>query len=222
MTEVAERPTRQAKNGPPKKVAAKQVEVMAPNYQQAVIPVVGLTPLLCHNMTQEAKLSIVLDRQQKEEGATKGKKKKAAKSIEEQFADSCYIIDPDAEEHDGKYGFPTSGFRLACVQAARTTDMPMTQARLAFLPLVEMVPIKFSEVRIRIDKVGGTTPGKPSTACVRAEFHDWSLDLPVEFDADNTSLEVIVNLLQRAGRCIGVGAWRPACGGLHGRFRVGE
>jgi len=201
----------------------KRIEIQPPNYQQVIIPIVGLTPLLCHNMTEEAKLAIVLDRQQKEVGATKGKKKKAAKGIAEQFADACYIFDAHVPEGEqGRYGFPTSGFRLACKEAARTTDMAMTQAKLTFLPLAEMVVLKFSAVNARIDKVGGTTPGKPSTACVRAEFSDWSLDLPVEFDADFTSLEVIVNLLQRAGRVIGVGAWRPACGGLKGRFKVGE
>ena len=199
----------------------KVISVAALNYQTVNVPIAGLTPLLCHSMPERVKLQIVLDREQKERGATKGKKKKDARTIEEQFADACYIIDPEADEHS-RYGFPTSGFRLACKDAARTTDMAMTLAKLTFLPLVELVPIRFTEVRTRIDKVGGTTPGKSSTACVRAEFHNWAIDLPIEFDADFTSLEVIVNLLQRAGRCIGVGAWRPACGGLHGRFKVGE
>ena len=205
-----------------KQTTDRRIEIVAPRYEEVTIPIVGLTPLLCHNMPEAVKLQMVLDREQKERGATKGKKRKEAKSIEQQFADACYIANPDAPATNGRYGFPTSGFRLACKDAARTTDMAMTLAKLTFLPLVELVPIHCCEVRTRIDKVGGTTPGKPSTACVRAEFHGWSVDLPIEYDADFTSLEVIVNLLQRAGRCIGVGAWRPACGGLHGRFRVGD
>jgi len=198
----------------------KQLTVQAPNYERATIGIVGITPLLTHNMPEETKLNIVLDRIDKEAGATKGKKTKEAKSIDQQFQEALYIVDPEAPETDGRYGFPANAFRLACKDAARTTSMKMTEAKLAFLPLVELVPIKCREVRPRIDKVGGVTPNKPSTACVRAEFIDWSMDLPIEYDADFAKLEVILNLLQRAGRCIGIGAWRPACGGLKGQFTI--
>uniref|UniRef100_A0A6M3J2F4 Uncharacterized protein n=1 Tax=viral metagenome TaxID=1070528 RepID=A0A6M3J2F4_9ZZZZ len=194
------------------------VEAKAPDYREVIIPIVGITPLLCHRLTEEAKMEMLLERHQKMAGATGGKKSPKVVTIDDEFNDACYPMPSD----DGtpKFGFPTSAFRLAVREAARMTKLPMTQARLTFIPLEEIVEIRYDEVRARVDKVGGTTPGKPSTCVTRAEFTNWSCDLPIEYDADFASINVIINLLQRAGRMIGVGAWRPERNGLHGRFKI--
>lgn len=54
----------------------------------------------------------------------------------------------------------------------------------------------------------------------RPEFPEWEIDVPVSYDARLISLESLVNLFERAGYSIGVGAFRPECSGCHGTFRV--
>ena len=40
-------------------------------------------------------------------------------------------------------------------------------------------------------------------------MREWEADLTVEFDADTITAESVVNLLDRAGRQVGVGEGRP-------------
>ncbi len=200
--------------------AKERIDVAMPKYKEARIPIVGLTPLLTHCFNDETKLAIIMEQIRKAEGKKAPPKQKASKSIEQQASEACYVIDPDAPETDGRYGFPANAFRLACGTAAGPLGIKLPQARQLFLPLAfGAVPLRCSMRKDRIDNVGGNY--KDPTACVRSEFFDWSLDLFIEWDSDIASLSTIVSLLERAGRAVGVGAWRPACNGLHGRFRVG-
>jgi hypothetical protein len=48
----------------------------------------------------------------------------------------------------------------------------------------------------------------------------WQIRLPITFDAAQTSPEVLVDLVNRAGFFVGVGAWRPEKNGSMGMFRV--
>lgn len=207
------------KDAAKKDAAAERIEVLVPRFRQDVIPLVSISPLLCHHFPDETKREMVEERIRKDAGKKNPPKKKEALSIEEQFARACYPLDLEAPETDGRYGFPANAFRLACGTAGPQVGIPMTRARQMFLPLAAEIPLRCSMVKERIDNVGGRY-GKPSAACVRAEFFDWSMDLPLEWDEDVTNLSSITSLLERAGRYIGVGAWRPERNGLHGRFRV--
>ena len=208
-----------------KKAAAKKspqdpttVFVKAAVYRQTIVPIVGLTPLLCDRMTDQAQEAMLLNQEGKK--GTGGTVKKLTR--DESYRNSMYVIDPDLPDDTvGKYGFPASSFRLAAKEAARSIDgINMTDVFQAFTPLTEMVVLDFSEVRMRLDKVGGK--GKqPSAIAVRSEFMDWSCNLEIEH-SEYLSLEAILNLLNRAGREIGIGAWRVEHAGLHGKFRVGE
>jgi hypothetical protein len=42
----------------------------------------------------------------------------------------------------------------------------------------------------------------------------------MELQTDVITPERLVNALVAAGRRVGIGAWRPECGGRFGRFRV--
>jgi hypothetical protein len=48
----------------------------------------------------------------------------------------------------------------------------------------------------------------------------WSLAFTLEFDEDEISAETLNEILVYAGRFVGIGDFRPACGGQFGRFLV--
>jgi hypothetical protein len=48
----------------------------------------------------------------------------------------------------------------------------------------------------------------------------WEMNIPVIFDADHLSAEMIANLFARAGLSIGLCEWRPEKGGSWGMFHV--
>lgn len=195
-------------------MAKKEIlTIKEPDYRRTVLGIEGVTPLLCDRMSQETIDGMV----ETKENSTKAKKERDRMF---EFEQSCYILDSDApEDAPGKYGFPASGFRLAAKDAARMTNIKMTEANQAFIPTVEMVPLLFGKRRLRIDRVGGNTTPR-TTAVVRAEFVDWSCQLPIEWDNDFLTLKQICNLLSRAGRSVGIGAWRVIKHGLHGQFRI--
>jgi len=54
----------------------------------------------------------------------------------------------------------------------------------------------------------------------RAEFKEWSADVPIVFNEGVISLEQLVNLFKIAGFGVGVGEWRPERDGIHGTWDV--
>jgi hypothetical protein len=54
----------------------------------------------------------------------------------------------------------------------------------------------------------------------RPEFTEWSVKLPIKYNADAISLDQLVNLFTLAGFGVGVGEWRPERDGQYGMFHV--
>jgi hypothetical protein len=53
-----------------------------------------------------------------------------------------------------------------------------------------------------------------------SHFPEWSVDVPIEYDANVISAEQIIHLFNVAGLIIGVGQWRPQRDGIFGLFHV--
>ena len=54
----------------------------------------------------------------------------------------------------------------------------------------------------------------------RPIFKNWSLKFTIEYDEDEISAETIKEILDYAGRRVGIGDFRPENGGPFGRFMV--
>jgi hypothetical protein len=48
----------------------------------------------------------------------------------------------------------------------------------------------------------------------------WGITANVEYDESRIDLSELMTVINNAGRYIGLGDWRPACGGTYGRFSV--
>src|SRR5262249_47229097 len=114
-------------------------------------------------------------------------------------------------------GIPCMAFRMAMIDACRTTDVPMTTAKIA----VSVLPDGFDGqsgvplVRVQTSKPPELTqmPVRNANGMVdirvRPMWRDGSAIVQVQFDADLITAQSVVNLLDRAGQQVGVGAGRP-------------
>jgi len=156
----------------------------------------------------------------------------------------------------GWVGIPCGAFRQAMVDACRTVDLVMTKAKMAItriLPdgfdVADGTPL----IRIRGPRFADAAPPERMQARtlladeipvpertemrvindngsadirIRPMWREWSAVVVVEFDADMITPDSIVNLLDRAGRQVGIGEGRPfsknSCGMGWGTFTVVE
>jgi len=116
----------------------------------------------------------------------------------------------------GWNGIPCTAFRAAMIDACRTVNLVMTKAKMSVFvvpdgfdvadgtPLVRLQgpPPERTQMHVRNDN--GSADIR-----IRPMWREWRADVTVEFDADMITAESVVNLLDRAGRQVGVGAGRP-------------
>lgn len=185
------------------------------NIQRAEITLVGDSPLICHAWSHKAKEQM-LAKQMK-----KAKQAKEAKDPEQDFWDSLYILQDDADRNPSKmvFGFPSVGFKAAAVDACSHVEgVTKVEARGAFHIVGDMVVLN-GHPQMREDMVRiamGTADIR-----YRGEFREWSTTFTLRYNASVLSIEQIVNLFNTAGFAIGVGEWRPQKDGSFGMFHVG-
>lgn len=87
------------------------------------------------------------------------------------------------------------------------------------IPCVE-IPIQHKDQwetdtrAVRIPSTGGRI------LCHRPCFHDWRLSFTIDLDTDILSVKLLREIIDAAGKRIGLGDFRPACKGPFGKFVV--
>jgi hypothetical protein len=187
------------------------VAVIVPaNIVSTVIKIVGTAPFVQNKFSQKSKEKMMGDM------ATKSVDKKAKSARPPRNYDDDFI----ACQHKsvaGWNGIPAAALRAAMIDACRTVNLPMTKAKMSVFvvpdgfdeedgtPLVRLhsdTPPERSEQHVRNDNGGADIR-------IRAMWRKWSADVPLEFDADMISGDSVINLLDRAGRQVGIGEGRP-------------
>lgn len=187
----------------------KQATAVSPeriDVRRITVRIVGDSPLIVHAWSHKAK-QMMLDKQMK-----KGVQAKLAKDPQQDYEDSLYRLP------DGSCGFPAIGVKAAAIRGAKALGMVMVDSRAAFHIDGELLKIN-GEPQMREDmvRVGMGT----ADIRYRGEFPEWSIDLPVAYNARAVSAEQIVAMLDAGGFGTGIGEWRPEKNGQHGRFHVG-
>lgn len=183
-------------------------EIAAPeriDVRRISVTIKGDSPLITHAWSKKAK-QMMLDKQMK-----RGTQAKEAKDPERDYEESIYRLD------DGRCGFPAVGVKASAIRGAKALGMVMADTRAAFHIEGDLLPIK-GDPRPREDmvRVGMGT----ADIRYRAEFPDWSIDLPITYNARIVSAEQIVAMLDAGGFGTGIGEWRPEKDGQFGRFHV--
>lgn len=201
---------------PAKKKTATKIEasvtISAPNMVQLDFKITGTAPYVSNKFTRDAFESMRDGMTQTPEEKKKAKakqKERPARDFDRNFEQS------QRKSSEGWHGIPATAFRRAMVDACRMTGIKMTNAKMSVFVLAEGYDMDDGEplVRIhgemsRLEKVGVNANGSTDIR-VRPIWHEWTANLSVTFDADQFSSDDVANLLERAGRQVGIGAGRP-------------
>jgi hypothetical protein len=82
------------------------------------------------------------------------------------------------------------------------------------LPIEHREPWTVDTRPVRIPSTGGRI------LCHRPCFHDWRLSFTLLVDTDLISIQLVRDIVDAAGKRIGLGDFRPDCKGPFGRFCV--
>lgn len=210
-----------------KRQQKQEIVIEKPKDKIIELTVIGDSPLYVHRLGKKAKEEL--------DNTKEGKKAKKRKprNYQEEFLDSLHYIDAKGESvfeppkkllKTTRYGFPASGFKKAMISAVRQyQNVKMTEVKGVFFILGEFVQIKGTP---KLDgfwrRIGGKGPGTGTPDWgIRAKFDKWSAKLTISYTENFISADSIANLLDAAGRCVGIGEDRPEkSGGTFGRWHV--
>jgi len=177
----------------------------------------GTAPLLQNKPTQQT-LESLLDRL---EGKARGGSAEPI-SREEEWTSRLHKLD------DGRYSHPAIAFKLAMVEYAKSKTMKgITGAKIqrglrviGDTPNQVLLQCSEPHIDIRFGNLGGRSgSGHP---IIRPMYDNWAAVLRIRYDSQSLTADQIVNLLNRAGENIGIGAFSPQKSGDFGTFRVKE
>ena len=189
-----------------------------------IIPIRGKSPLVQLKFSEKAKRQMLATM---ETPATEKKAKSARppRNYDEDFVGSQHISEA------GWNGFPCSGFRAGMIAACRTVGLVMTQTKMSVFvepdgfdrddgtPLVRIL----AEPPVKLESLVRNDNGSADVR-IRSMWKTWRMDVSVSFDADMISAQSVINLLDRAGKQVGIGEGRPfsknSCGQGWGTFEV--
>lgn len=187
------------------------VAVIQPaNLVRATLRIRGTAPIVQEKFSFKARQKMMAD-MATPKAEKKGKGARPPRNYDEDF---------NGAQHKtvaGWIGIPCTALRAAMIDACRTVNLVMTKAKMSVFvlpdgfdaedgtPLVRLqspAPPERTEMLVRNDN--GSADIR-----IRPMWREWWADVTVEFDADMISPESVVNLLDRAGRQVGIGGGRP-------------
>lgn len=189
---------------------ADQVAVVhAPNIVRMTIEITGTAPLVQCKFSHKAREKMMAD-MSTPKAAKKARTEREPRDYDRDFIQAQHISTA------GWVGIPCPAFRAAMIDACRTVGLVMTRAKMAVFVLpdgfdrdegtplvkIEAAPPEKTESLVRNDN--GSADIR-----IRPMWREWGANVTVEFDADMITAESVVNLLERAGRQVGVGEGRP-------------
>jgi len=172
------------------------------------VKLVGLTPYMQNRFSQKA-LNQLKSTHELGSAGKKGRKKEP-RDFQKDFEGAKHI------STEGWTGVPAAAFRNACIDACRMCGFKMTHARMSIFiqhdgldkvdgqPLVKLDGDACEE---NLSYVRNET-GVVDLRC-RPMWRNWSINLTVKFDLDQFTKSDVANLLNRAGKQVGIGEGRP-------------
>lgn len=187
------------------------VVVIAPaNILSTVIKIVGTSPLVQNKFSKKAREKMMSDMSTKA-SEKKGKSARPPRDYTDDFAQCQHI------SVAGWGGIPCAAFRAAAIDACRTINLVMTRAKMSIFVMPDgfdrddgtpLVRLQSDTPPEQIESLVRNDNGSADIR-IRAMWRKWSADVTLEFDADMISSSSVVNLLDRAGRQVGIGEGRP-------------
>ena len=206
-----------------KTVINEPITIKEPNIQTAEIEIEGISPLVQNKFSKKAKDKMMATMAA---GTTaKGKKVREPRDYDDDFLQAQHISE------EGWAGLPAPAFRSAMISACRLVGFQMTKAKLSVFvqhdgidaedgtPLVKLMA-GTPERHEALVRMNGTS----TDIRIRPMWREWGAKVRVQWDADQFTINDVVNLMDRAGLQVGIGEGRPdsktSTGMGWGQFRV--
>lgn len=195
---------------PQKEIA--QVVVPAPRFSTIKVPIIGSTYFVSNKFSEEAKQMMLAEMEKDEADKAKSRKKnRPKKDVKKEALGSLHI-----DDKNGKFGLPAMGIKAAMIRACKLVGIEMVTAKMC----LDVVADGYNDSGEPIIHI---TKGKPqaftshvknanNSADIRGRSRfapGWEAVITVRYDMDFIREEHVINLLQRAGAQVGVGAGRP-------------
>ena len=129
-------------------------------------------------------------------------------------------------DHNEKPCIPNRAVRAVLEQAARKLKQgPLVREGLTVLETAfeydrDKLGTTPKEIAARAQYTVPAVIQRNRVLVTRPRYDEWSLTFTVETDPELCEVQHIEQWLDIGGRRIGLGAWRPACSGEFGRFKV--
>lgn len=198
------------------------------NIVSMAIPIKGTAPLVMHKFSQKVGQKMLEAQMKTKAEKSASKAGREARNIEEEFKDAQH------KTPEGWVGIPCTAFRCAMIDACRTVGLVMTKAKMSVFvqadgfdaeagtPLVRL----HSKQKPEMTKLPVRLESGVASIAIRPMWREWGAVVNVSFDADMITIGSVVNLLDRAGKQVGILEGRPfsknSVGQGWGTFEVDE
>lgn len=215
---------------------SKPLSILMPEWGTLIIPLVGVSPLYVHKKGDEVAEALLANQERQRNKGSKMQKPREAKNAFREFMTGFHFADkskvPTKEIGVGEswpfvkgaFGFPASGFKSAMVGATGVMDgITAVAVKKCIWVKGDIIPLVYSRVELKRDVL--TTSGFPPKPDVRHRplFHDWSVEITVDYLKSRFDKVTILTLLAMAGRVSGLGDNRPGkTGQSNGMWEVGK
>lgn len=179
------------------------------NIIRATFRIRGTAPLVQCKFSLKARQKMMAD-MATPKAAKKARTDRPPRDYDDDFVQAQHISTA------GWVGIPCPAFRAAMIDACRTVGLVMTKAKMSVFVLPDGFDRDEGTPLVRII---GDAPERTESLVrndngsadirIRPMWREWEANVTVEFDADMITPESVVNLLDRAGRQVGVGEGRP-------------
>lgn len=183
------------------------VAVSPPNIRAIKVRLTGDAPYMMARFSKKAMDAMAA----KMDGTTKkgSRTARGARDFDDDYEQAKHLAT------EGWIGMPASGLRAALISACRLTGFVMTRAKLSIFVRAEGFDSIDGQGLIRI--YGEPEPNRAAVRNqtgvfdlrVRPMWKEWYVEPVIQYDADQFSLEDVLNLLRRVGMQVGLGEGRP-------------
>src|SRR5262245_38500982 len=179
------------------------------NLVRATIRIKGTAPYVQEKFSQKGKQKMMAD-MARPRAEQKSKGARPPRNYDDDFKGAQHV------SNAGWIGIPCTAFRAAMIDACRTVNLVMTKAKMSVFVLPDGFDIEDGTPLVRLqakapERTEMLVRNDNGSADIRIRpmWREWQADVTVEFDADMITPESVVNLLDRAGRQVGIGGGRP-------------
>lgn len=183
--------------------------IKAANIVRTTITIRGTAPLVINNFSLKARRKM-MDDMSTPKNAKQSKTVRPPRDYDDDFMQARHLSDK------GWDGIAASAFRAGMIDACRTVGLVMTRAKMAVFVVADGFDKTDGTPLVRInggkpERHEGLVRNDNGSADIRIRpmWREWSADITLEYDEDMITAESVVNLLDRAGRQVGVGEGRP-------------